>query len=234
MGDNIMGYVQTVPHRPNSKPKDFLWIRIDVWTLPGQRQDGRKIHALEEPKHIDDFEFIAPNEIQEHLSHNWEPFDSMTGRLSQTVAKAGNLTKQVAGAKTGTQEASKLIADTPLIFTGSDRRKFQFTVQFLNQSRPDEAMGVINKFRSYSCGKIGEREAIDRVDFPFVFGISTIPVTPIVYIERAALISIQSTYEYPFIGGLASKASMTLDFIDLSPMYDVNFAGLGNVIVKGV
>ena len=217
-----MAYIQKIPFR--NHVKDLVYMNIQVWEVLEQPVEGRKPFKWE-VRQVPDarYSFLAPNEILETINHNWKPYDSMAGRVGQAIAKMGNMVKDVRSSVTKKVSSESYQMDAPMVFDGSDRRKFTLTVQFHDQDNPQEHIDVITSFRSYGCARIGDgKNAVAKIENPYVFQIWTTP-NDFMSFEMAALGAMNITYKYPFMNGLATQAEMVLEFEDLQPLYEQSF-----------
>ncbi len=237
------------------QPPDTLWIKIQVYEMDKQNLNARDIHHItRKGQVIDTFFLLAPNEIFENINHSWEEFDTHQGRLSSMITnyrkeydqykQAGKSAIKAAKEKGGSgqqavenfleggsTEAGKNKMDSPLVFSGSARREYNLTFYLHDQDKPGEIMDVADAFRRYGCARIGaKREALARIDFPYIFELSMYP-GEFIYIKNCALSAVQTTYGMPYMKGYPTQITMSLTFLDLQPLYEASFDFLPDVIV---
>ena len=162
------------------------------------------------------------------------------------LGKVGNsLTSAVKAGKTGeygkilssgSTSNAKYKVDTPLVYTGSQRRQISFT--FVLQMWKDaysDVLEPIHEFRKLSCAGI-EGKSVDVIDWPAIFSVSTQP-QGFVDIMDAALTDVQVTWgagaQYGAMGN-PRRAELTVTFLDLRPLYKSSWSqGGGGVVSVG-
>jgi len=233
---------------PNSgRAKELSHVRIIANSLETQNLNPRDPNHIQKGGIISSWDFIGFTDIQEGISHTWEPYGSIQGRLSELVAtmktdtvktvdltsasKAGSLGEVLSK---GSTEGGKYKVDTPLVYTGSQRRQISFT--FVLQMYKDEYSDVlepIHEFRKLSCAGI-EGKSVDVIDWPAIFSVSTSP-QPFVDIADAALTDVQVTWgagaQYGAMG-TPRRAELTVTFIDLRPLYKSSWSQNGGGVVS--
>jgi hypothetical protein len=173
----------------------------------------------------------------------------MAGRANELIATAKSDVKQMTSALEGamksggsmgaalsnmTTEAARYKVDTPLVYTGSQRRQmsFTFTLQEYKDAYSD-VLRPIHEFRKLSCAGI-EGQSIDKIDFPAIFMIQTTPLG-FISIKDAALVDVQVTWNSPHTGGVPKRAELTLTFLDLRPLYKSSWGdATGSIITVEV
>ena len=235
---------------PNSgRAVELSHVRIVANSLETQNLNPRDPNHIKKGGIISSWDFIGFTDIQEGISHTWEPYGSIQGRLSELVAtlktdtvktydvvsaaKAGNLGGIL---NNGSTNGAKYKVDTPLVYTGSQRRQISFT--FVLQMYKDaytDVLEPIHEFRKLSCAGI-EGKSVDVIDFPAIFSIATAP-QPFVDIADAALTDVQVTWgagaQYGSAGN-PRRAELTVTFLDLRPLYKSSWSeGGGGVVSVG-
>jgi len=228
---------------------DTLWITIKVFEMDKQNLNARDIHHITRKAGVvAEYNLLAPNEIFENINHSWDEYDSMQGRLGQLVTsykKEYDKVKNVGQAavknykksesqgekqsqlnqffQDSTTDSARNKMDTPLVYSGSARREYNLTFYLHDQNQPELISQVADAFRRYGCARIGAgREALARIDIPYIFELSMTPGRWI-FIKNSALTAIQTTYGMPYIRGHASQITMSLTFLDLQPLYEASF-----------
>ena len=185
-----------------------------------------------DPNHFDidpaplySWSLLAPQDVQENVAHTYEEYSSFQGRAAQLksdIVQTAGKAKQVVGGlgKTaGNTSPSYNKVDSPIIWTGSNRKEYSitFVLAWYESNTPyDEVFFPIHKFRQLSCASIGGQ--IDTITPPAVFNVITIPAD-FISITYAALTNVQTTYNAPFVGGYPARAELTLTFQDYKPLY---------------
>lgn len=239
-------------------PEGSLWIRMDAWTLTQQAAWGRGPIVAEYAG--DSFTFLAPKEFIESTAHEWADYESLMGRLAQ---KAGELEKEgrttgqtfLAGAAAAkeifttmdvTSEAMKAAVakaggeitvfnqryDAPLYYKGSSRRKFDLIFYLVEEGDPEEdVVEPVRRLQSLSSPK--KQGMLYGIEPPRIFEIQSEPDNDFLYIEYAALKSVQPTWRGPYIGGWPSSCELQLSFEDMTPLFEDSF-GASYVNVRAV
>lgn len=201
-------------------------LRIDITAARCLRQNlnpklANHIEVGEADAH---WSMIAPTDIQENISHTWEEYSSIQGRVAQArtdIIKSGTKIFDLrnGGRQGGGTGAALNKVDSPMVYTGSERREYSFT--FLLQMYTDigskEVAQPINEFRKYSCATIDNISA-DTIEFPHIFTIESMP-QPFIYVKWCVLTNVQVTYNAPYRNGYPQRAELTLTFKDIRPLY---------------
>jgi len=213
--------------------KDITRISIVAYQIQQQNLNPRDPNHIQKGGLLSRWSFIGFEDLQEAITHNWEPYDTMLGRASEKISTAKSdatevvsMAGSISGIKggqpgilsAGNTEAAKYKVDTPLVYTGSQRR--QITFSFVLQEYRDAYVDVlepIHEFRRLSCAGI-EGQSVDKIDFPAIFSINSIP-RPFIHINDAALTDVQVTWNSPHMAGVPKKAELTLTFTDIRPLY---------------
>jgi hypothetical protein len=240
-----MNFRQEFPRSGNAQ--DLTIIDINAYQIKQQNLAPRDPNHIQKGGLLSTWSFIGFEDIQEAITHNWEAYDSMPGRSSEKIATSKKHAKEVVsaiagvgaaitnksfqtGMRTATTEAARYKVDTPLVYTGSQRRQMTFTFvlqEWKNASK--EVLEPIHEFRKLSCAGI-EGQSIDKIDFPAIFQIISIPVG-FVNISDAALVDVQVTWNSPYTNGISQRAELTLTFLDLRPLYKSSWGDPnGNII----
>jgi len=239
---------------PNSgRALELCHVVITASSLETQNLNPRDPNHIRKGGLISTWDFIGFTDIQEGISHTWEPYGSIQGRLSELVAtgkadfgktfdslksayKAGKTGQVASILNHGDTSSAKYKVDTPLVYTGSQRRQISFT--FVLQTYKDEYADVlepIHEFRKLSCAGI-EGKTIDVIDWPAIFSVRTEP-QGFVNISDAALTDVQVTWGAgAHYGGMGNprRAELTVTFLDLRPLYKSSWSqGGGGVVSVG-
>ena len=242
-----MNYKQEFPRSGDAT--DLTRIDIYAYQMKQQNLNPRDPNYIQKGGMLSSWSFIGFEDLQEAITHNWEPYDTMAGRANELIATAKSDVKQMTSALEGamksggsmgaalsnmTTEAARYKVDTPLVYTGSQRRQmsFTFTLQEYKDAYSD-VLRPIHEFRKLSCAGI-EGQSIDKIDFPAIFMIQTTPLG-FVSIKDAALVDVQVTWNSPHTGGVPKRAELTLTFLDLRPLYKSSWGdATGSIITVEV
>ena len=235
---------------PHSNDHDgCLWIEIQA-----QRLISQTVNANGEPNvssKMEMFRFLAPDSIIEHLGHTWAGYESLYSRASQAGATAikginegaiiGNAGVSLIKAITNTSSIKQKLAsmataagktnvtqtriDTPLSYQDSDRRKYDFEFQLVDEGDTyNNVVFPVKKLEQYSCP--GFRNGV-AIDLPYVFKISSLPSSSggkkLIDIGYSALTVVTGTYNGPYRNGFPTHATLSLSFEELQPLYRESF-----------
>jgi len=155
-----------------------------------------------------------------------------TGNIKEAAEKAENSLRQLQRNISGVNVARAKV-DFPLVYQNSDRR--QITLEFKLVATSDsksDVYDIVHSLELYSCPDYTGSD----VEFspPYIFDIRTTPGS-IINIKRAALTSVQPTWEYPYDSqGYPMSCTLTLSFTDMSPLYRITIeeGGFPRITVK--
>jgi len=178
-------------------------------------------------------EFVAPYNFQEDIQHSWENYDSMATNLAQKftgaskkLGSAENLAKSVKNndkslmSTAGGSVVTKKL-DTPLTFKDSNRRQLTFLFMLADQGDPENDVFVpVRTLQQMSCA---ENKKLLDFEFPNIFEVYSKP-SDLIYIEYAALTSVQPSWYGPYRNGWPTKCELTVTFKDLLPLYQQSFS----------
>jgi len=193
------------------------------------------------------FKFLAPEVIQETIRNDWSPYENSTVNslankaitASKTVRDVKTIGKNIkntlgdsakrkelgSGARSAFNEISNGLAtkvptekiDSPLTFTGSGRREWNFLFNLISQSNPSlDVVEPVKDLMKYSSPEI--RDWNIGIELPWIFELKTHP-NELIICQFAALTSVQPTWQQPYINGLPTRCELTLSFSDMSPLY---------------
>lgn len=136
--------------------------------------------------------------------------------------------------KTSGTVVSGYKSDTPLVYKNSARREYTFEFEFAAYSDAyHDVYKPIEDLRFYSSPglKNPHSKSTEGLGFtiPYIFKISAktgdSAQTKFLFIEAAALISIQPTFKGPYQGGFPTYATVQLTFREIPPLFRENFYG---------
>jgi len=121
----------------------------------------------------------------------------------------------------GTAKVPKTRIDSPLVYTNSPRREYNWTFNLVStHGNPQkEVLDPVRRLFLLSSPDIKGEDAGIGIKLPNIFRLSTEPVTNILRVEDAALISVQPTWYEPYSRGIPTRCELTLTFKDMSPLY---------------
>lgn len=232
-----MAFYQEFPG--GSKSNDTLRIQIIAKEIKKQNLDPKDPNHIEVGGIMGMWNFIAPTDIQESITHTWEEYHSFQGRAAQlrsdTVTSVGKASQILDGParRAGSTNPAKLKVDSPVVYTGSERLEYSFTFLLMHYTDiKNDVMTPIHELRKLGCAVIAG-QAIDTIQFPAIFEITSQPA-PFIHIPVAALTNVQTTYNAPYKGGLPSRAELTLTFKDVQPLYQGSWGDIGGMVTTGV
>lgn len=159
--------------------------------------------------------FLAPQEIQDSISHEWQPLENIVSKIANVISSA----KQSISLGTSIHKV-----ETPLAYNGTDRRKISIMVNFgVYRDAYWDVIRPVELLRKYSAPSYaGEQIYSTEVEVPAVFKLLTKTgagtVIPIINMRHAVLTAVQPTFSGPYIQGYPSKCELTLEFMDMEPL----------------
>lgn len=219
---------------PNHSPysagtQNYLWISIEPRIL--KYSDLKKnLSVGSEPSGDERMLFLAPNELQDNIVHNWSPMENILSRVQEKAAQAE---RELAMA---TQQHK---VDTALLYQDSNRRNIPITVNLAAYDNVQEnVFEPIHSLRKYSSPELHEKSATQtKVGNPYVFRVNTVlgtgQVIPLINIKNAALNNVNPTFQGPYKDGYPSFAELTLEFTDMSPLSKKTFEDIESRVSVG-
>lgn len=219
-----MGYKFMQRFPGNTFSGDTLRLVIVARKMLKQNLNPKDINHVELGGIEGEWNLVAPTDIQDQINHTWEAYHSFQGRAAQLVSDT--MASATSGLQVFTQETrakgdtdpAKAKVDSPMVYTGSDRLQYSFLVPFMRWEGGSfkDVYEPIHWFKKLSCASLGG--SIDTIDFPAIFTINTEP-KDFITLPYAALKSVQTTYQSPFVDGYPQRAECTLTFEDIRPLY---------------
>jgi len=204
--------------------KNYLWISVRPmklsYTNPVKDLNMRANIVAESDPNLVKFMFLAPEELQDNVVHNWEPLENLVSRVSDKVGQA----RQAVSMSTAIHKV-----DTATIYQDSNRREISITVNLAVYEDPEkDVFEPINLLREYSSPSLmGEATYQTKVGNPNVFKVDTMKgngeIVPLINIKHAALTAVQPTFRHPYIDGYPSSCELVLTFSDMEPMSKSTF-----------
>jgi len=249
-----------------------LWIVLDVFKLPDSSvcRIEKNINSGDLTTKTQ-FAFLAPNSIIEAIGHTWDSYETILSMAQQKVKQGKTFVKKggqifktgkdvvksfgssenIDSAMTnvrqgmGVESPVKYKVDTPLVYQDSNRRKYDFEFNLIDEGDPGcDIMMPIRKLEEYSSAQAIRDAAAGptgKINFPYVFRISSFP-SDMIKVKYAALEMITATYNGPYKWGYPTSATLQLSFVDLEPTYSstftqtsklsITFSGKADMITK--
>lgn len=117
--------------------------------------------------------------------------------------------------------------DSTLIYKNTQRREYTFSLElktYSEKTKEDNIFKAIRELQELSCPSSVDDTFI-KIKWPSVFKIETSPI-PLIYIEYAALTSVQPTWSWPFKKGYSRNVSLDLTFTDIKPVYEETYRSI--------
>lgn len=219
-----MGYTFIQQFPGDTLSKDTLRLIIIARGIKKQNLQVKETNHLEYGETLATWNLVAPTDIQENIKHSWEEYHSFQGRAAQlvsdTMAGGGRLLQGTGGGdrNLGNTDPAKAKVDSPMVWTGSERLQYSFTIPFMRYQGGSykDVFEPIHQFRKLGCASIGD--SIDTIQFPAIFEIGSRP-SEFLLLPYAALTNVQVTYNAPYVGSYPQRAELTLTFEDIRPLY---------------
>jgi hypothetical protein len=237
-------------HSPWAEGRGIVWINFELFKVESQKTLGRGDGQIALENTGVKYKFMAPNEIMESIQHSWEEYDSMNSKLSQLMVSAGNAIGDVAGSlssifkggssvdarnfaasRTQSTVMNRQKADTPLVYKNSQRREYTFEFELMAYSDAyNEVYKPVEELRYYSCPGLKTGDSIS-FDLPYVFKVTSLTgsttssttTKSFLFMEVAALVSLQPTFKGPYIDGFPMHCTLQLTFREIPPLFRDNF-----------
>jgi len=214
----------------------YLWFSLLPKTLTytgpfaEQNKTGNIGISAERKENAERFMFLAPEEIQDNVAHNWEPMENILSRVQEKVAQSQ---REIF------MSSQQYKVDTALIYQDTNRREVSITIYLAVYDNPKkDIMEPINKLRELSSPSLKGKTTYDtKVGNPDIFKVDTVTgvgkIIPLINIEYAALTAVQPNFQAPYIEGYPSFCELTLTFKDMQPMSKETFRDVGSKVTVG-
>jgi hypothetical protein len=223
---------------PHAGFKNALWITLQAMEIESIITGGRGSIRTGKKKTL--FKFLAPAQILETHVHDWEEYKSIQSRLLEKLLTLEAGTEKIGGIFTNLkrqfQSTKKLPAgqrikaalqgfsyaipkykvDSPLSYTGSRRRQWQFTFQLASADGGADIVQAVKLLQKYAAPR---SKGTIAIDFPHVFSINTEP-KGLLKVNYAALQSVTPTWKAPYIDGYPILCELAVEFRDMSPLFE--------------
>jgi len=224
-----------------------LWIKMQAVELQSQNTANRG-GSIQTGMYGPIFKFIAPENINETVSHSWEAYESMQSRLAEKIKGVARISEDAKGLKSlagklkiddlsknnvgGLSETNMLGAMAKLnLGTNIPKVKVdtplvytaserrQWNLTFQLASYRDPLDEVVDPIRELmKYSSPSLGSSQVHIKFPWIFKITTEPEGLLV-VNHSALTSVQPTWKAPYIDGYPTSVELTLTFMDLSPLF---------------
>jgi len=226
---------------PHANFKNALWLCFQAMEVESIITAGRGQIRTGKRKTL--FKFLAPLSILEQHMHEWQEYQSIQSRLLEKVLTVEAGVEKVAGIVSSVGRAfsatkklptgqrikslltnaglasyriPKFKVDTPLSYTGSQRRQWQFEITLADSEGGNTVVNAVKLLQKYSAPRSLGAIAID---FPHIFSIRTDP-PGLLDCDYAACLSVQPTWKAPYIDGYPTVCDLTIEFRDMSPLFE--------------
>lgn len=231
---------------------NLTWIHLLGKKLKSQTSTvkGGRIQ-VDDTQPVYDFSFIAPEEMMETISHDWTEYESWVNRLGGLLQTGTKLKADLRGIGTNIQQlvdkgvqsweesdTSTLTnylknvspetgipqtrIDSPLVYSGSQRREWNFTVHLAAFKNPVKEIALpVFWLMKLSCPQ--KHEGSVYIEAPYVFKFKTYDNyannNNLIYSNWCALKAVQPTWSGPYIRGYPLKCDLTLTLVEIEPLY---------------
>jgi hypothetical protein len=226
---------------PHANFKNALWLCFQAMEVESIITAGRGQIRTGKRKTL--FKFLAPLQILEQHMHEWQEYQSIQSRLLEKVLTVEAGVEKVAGIASSVGRAFKATkklptgqrikslltnaglasyripkykVDTPLSYTGSHRRQWQFEFNLADAEGGNTVVQAVKLLQKYSAPRSLGAIAID---FPHIFSIRTDP-PGLLEVDYAAMLSVQPTWKAPYIDGYPTMCDLTIELRDMSPLFE--------------
>ena len=237
---------KNIPHGNFKEKKGTLWVYLKPRKLEGQGTAGRG-GSISVGGAGPTFKFLAPLDIQETVSHTWEPYESVQSRLAEKVRSVGKTVGEIeALGKSFSFDTAKSLAssegvndfmrktianlegaaipkmkvDTPLVYESSNRRNWIFNFNLVSEGivKDSPSVDIIDVVQDLMKYSSPESAGSISINLPYIFDLSTSPAS-FIKASYTALTAVQPSYKGPYIKGYPSMCDLQLSFTDLSPLF---------------
>lgn len=215
----------------NFESPDVLLVKFTPYIVLNQSASNTTAQGIKKDRIGDEMIFLVPSSYQEDVVHQWENYESLG---TAAVAKGATIVRQ--GSDLGTATVDEILRsgggtagvgsvvtkkfDTPMAFKDSNRRTLNLTFALADQGDTyKDVFEPVRKLQLYSCAE--KANGFIDFDMPYIFTIES--NSDMIYIENAALQSVQPTWFGPYRGGYPTKCELTVNIQDIQPLYRSSF-----------
>lgn len=248
-----MANYDLIPSHFDTLFSDVLTLNIRAKKLTTLNGFTRGADAIAADDKRTTWRFLAPMEINEDITNNWEEYESIATKLAQ---KTADITRQVAVAKgigKGVLQGTTDIAsghanvkqaigkamgganqnlvgllnyrvDSPLVYKDTKRREYSLMFQLGVSDHKTNEVNIFNAIRELE--KLSCPELIDETMINIDFpAVFNIRTdpVPIIKINYAALTGVQPVWKGPYRNGYPMFVDLSLTFTDIQPLYRRSF-----------
>ena len=142
---------------PSSIPEEgALWITIDAYEIDNITTNRGGV--VTKGDYVEEFMFLAPNEIQESLQHTWEPYETIGMRVADFLGKTHRFAQTLN--TTGAGAANELLKSTT---------SFDFKKVGVWAKDKFNGIGGVREGLNAASIALDEDVAFTRVDAPLVY-----------------------------------------------------------------
>ena len=201
----------------NFQSKDVLLLKITPYKVIDQSTYNASDKGIRTTLDDEPMVFLLPSTFQDNVIHDWGNVDALGTRAVQKFndLKKGLYELTRGGTKVVTQKM-----DTPTTYIDSTRRLLDITFVLADQgSTKDDVFEPVRRLQKYSCA---EKLSSNEFDLPYIVTVETID-SDLIYIQYAAITSVQPSWYGPYRSGYPSKCDLTVTFQELEPLYRNSF-----------
>lgn len=216
-------------HGQNSP--DTLWVEFQFMEIQYQSAQLNRTSGGIQTKSVGEtVQFLLQKDFSYTQNHEWTAFDTVEGKIVDTVAKA-----QTAGTSVVSPRGIGHRADFPVVFTNSPRREYSFEIELGSQG--DNRLDVwepVNLLQEYSSA---QNQGLTQFQYPYAVKCKTKTgqgaEVPIVNLKYGAITSVQPSFSAPYVKGYPTTCKLTVTVMDLLPLFRSSYSeGMGKVTAE--
>lgn len=246
----------------SAQASNSLWLNIDSKVILENQTANPNMQIPTTPGDYS-FKLLMPDNFSISVAHTYEPYDSISARLAETIAKWYKLGTQISGIA---KEASNNVSaggsikgalekfrsgslwneqvvntrvDAPLVYKNSQNLQYNLNFTYVAHMPGDSTILFEISRALMKCSSPKRDTGAENVFIkpPNLFKVYTnysgSGVPPMLNLEYAALVSVQPTYHGPYIDGTPLKLELQLTFTDVTPLFSTTFDYSGTSVTTG-
>jgi hypothetical protein len=200
--------------------KDTLLLELQAYMITEQSSINASSKGIIKTVIGEPIIFLMPLTFSTTINHEYDNASSIATPIAEGFTHAAGTGRELASG--GTSVVTNKY-DTPMTFKDAERRILNVTVGLQDQGNTkSDVFEPVRLLEVYSCPD--KTPGIGDFDMPYIFRVRTVD-SDLIYIENAALTSVQPTWYGPYRDGYPSKCELTLEFKDMEPLYRRVFPG---------
>jgi hypothetical protein len=247
------GFTYQFPQSDALIGNNHLWVILQPMKINASQKAGGRT-TIPADNDGPTFKLMLPDQFAISLTHRWEPYESMTARLAETLAKYYKVATQLKGiygtvidygglnkimSEKNKEEIVYTRIDSPLVYKESAPLEYNLNFEFVvnKPSDGDYLHEMIKDLMELSCPiKPGEGTTLSsiRVEPPHIFKVTTTANNKgksILKMSGGAITTIQPTFAAPYRNGTSFKVGLTISIVDITPLFAQNITEGGSVTV---